>query len=43
MTVIRDIAPVSLGQRLTEARKSAGLTQQQAAQQLGVSRPTGMH
>ncbi|AUB82585.1 hypothetical protein THSYN_17630 [Candidatus Thiodictyon syntrophicum] len=35
-----DLDPVALGQRLTEARKASGLTQQQAAEQLGVSRPT---
>jgi Zn-dependent peptidase ImmA (M78 family)/transcriptional regulator with XRE-family HTH domain len=40
MSAILELAPVALGHRLTEARKTAGLTQQQAAEQLGVSRPT---
>ncbi|MEZ6069463.1 MAG: XRE family transcriptional regulator [Pirellulales bacterium] len=34
------INPVLLGKRLTEARKSRGITQEAAAQHLGCSRPT---
>lgn len=33
------VAPATLGQRLAEARKEAGRTQQQAAEHLGCSRP----
>ena len=40
MLKVSDVEPVALGRRLTEARKAAGLTQQQAAEHLGVSRPT---
>lgn len=32
--------PVLIGQRLTQARKARGVTQQEAAEYLGVSRPT---
>lgn len=32
--------PILIGQRLTEARKARGVTQQEAAEYLGVSRPT---
>src|SRR5260370_13488628 len=34
------IDPKALGQRLAEARKARGLTQEEAAQHLGCSRPT---
>lgn len=37
---IVSIDPIILGQRLSEARKVCGITQQAAAQQLGISRPT---
>jgi len=40
MPQVFDIDPMTLGKRLTEARKAAGCTQQQAAEHLGVSRPT---
>jgi Zn-dependent peptidase ImmA (M78 family)/DNA-binding XRE family transcriptional regulator len=35
-----ELDPRTLGRRLTEARKAAGVTQQDAAEHLGMSRPT---
>ncbi len=40
MNQLKDIDPISLGRRLTEARKARGLTQEAAADYLGLSRPT---
>lgn len=40
MPRVFEVDPRTLGERLTEARKAAGLTQEVAAKHLGVSRPT---
>ncbi|MFH1924306.1 MAG: XRE family transcriptional regulator [Planctomycetota bacterium] len=40
MSQLDNIDPKVLGQRLSESRKARGLTQKQAADHLGVSRPT---
>ena len=40
MLGIENLDPKVLGQRLTEARKSRGVTQEDAAKHLGCSRPT---
>ena len=40
MNALERIDPVILGQRLCEARKASGLTQEEAAKRLGCSRPT---
>ncbi|HUT90334.1 MAG TPA: XRE family transcriptional regulator [Thermoguttaceae bacterium] len=40
MSQLDNIDPKVLGQRLSESRKARGLTQQEAADHLGVSRPT---
>jgi Zn-dependent peptidase ImmA (M78 family)/DNA-binding XRE family transcriptional regulator len=40
MLRIENLDPKALGQRLTEARKARGVTQEDAAKQIGCSRPT---
>lgn len=40
MSVLEDLDPVELGGRLQEARKAAAITQQQAADSLGMARTT---
>ncbi len=40
MLGIENLDPKVLGQRLTEARKSRGVTQEDAAKHIGCSRPT---
>ena len=40
MLQLDQIDPVTLGQRLAEARKARGVTQQEAASHIACSRPT---
>ena len=40
MLRIENLDPKALGQRLTEARKARGVTQEDAAKHIGCSRPT---